>query len=654
MPGHQVSFIVSSTSPKMDFTSSWPQVRRLLMTGILLALTALSFAGAFLLRFDFSVESAEWKNFTLTLPLLLLFRCAAFLLFGLHRRPLRDACSFDLLPICAAVALGSAVFAIVVKLVVPSLLFSRSVLLIDWLLLQALLVGFFCSFEIYRRLVNHGKRGRRRALVVGDGAILLQVLREMQSSNRWNPVGLVCPDRGRVGEKLRGITIRGSYEQLTSSARDTRAEIVCFTMPGIGLERLLAMTAECRRAGINFVCLRSRRLVPEMPVLPLDEVRIEEILQREQVSMDMAGLRKLVAGRRVLVTGAGGSIGSELCRQIAALGPSDLYLLERYENNLFFITREIRHRYSDLRIHPLLLDITDQGTLEHEFQMAKPDIVFHAAAHKHVGMMEARPQEAIKNNVIGTYNVALAAAYAGTERLINISTDKAVKPKSYMGLSKRLAEICVQEMSGAYQTKFITVRFGNVAGSTGSVVQLFRQQIEQGGPVTVTDRQARRFFMSIPEAVRLVLQAALLGHGGEIFVLDMGQPMNIYDLAKTMICLYGFVPEVDIPIKFTGLSPGEKLHEELNDTGEEFEKTSHDRIMVIRNGHRAESAEILKRIAQWQHTVSIWRSRDLTRELSQVWPDFTHRAKEPANGAAVLAVTASESEEPQAVLGGHS
>jgi FlaA1/EpsC-like NDP-sugar epimerase len=357
--------------------------------------------------------------------------------------------------------------------------------------------------------------------------------------------------------------------------------------------------------------------------------------------MNLAPVRQLIARRRILVTGAGGSIGSELCRQVAALKPAALYLMDRYENNLFFITREIKLQYPALEVHPLLTDITDQVTLESDFQAARPDIVFHTAAHKHVGLMEGRPQEAIKNNVIGTHNVALAAARAGADRFINISTDKAVKPKCYMGLSKRLAELCIQEMNALYQTRFMTVRFGNVAGSTGSVVQLFRQQIEQGGPVTVTDPKATRFFMSIPEAVRLVLQAALLGQGGEIFVLDMGESINIYELAKTMICLSGYVPEIDIPIRFTGLAQGEKLHEELNDTDEEIEKTLHDRILMMRRRPRPNSSGVLQRIPWWQKLIAEARLEEVMSGACEFCLDFPYRVHGHHRAAARGAMAAT-------------
>ena len=294
--------------------------------------------------------------------------------------------------------------------------------------------------------------------------------------------------------------------------------------------------------------------------------------------------------------------------------------MERSENNLFFINRELQLRYPKLNLHPLLVDITDHRVLSAEFNSARPDIVFHAAAHKHVGMMETRPQEAIRNNVLGTYNVAMAAARAGAERFINISTDKAVRPKSFMGLSKRLAETVIHEMNERFDTQFATVRFGNVAGSNGSVIPLFRQQIAQGGPVTVTDPRARRFFMSIPEAVRLVLQAAVFSQRGGILVLDMGKPLEIYELAKMMISLSGYLPHVDIPIEFTRLGSAEKMTEELQDEGEDLQPTDHSRVLSISPRKIEPLASMLQRIPRWQRLVDRGLVSELMDEVFEVWP----------------------------------
>jgi FlaA1/EpsC-like NDP-sugar epimerase len=386
---------------------------------------------------------------------------------------------------------------------------------------------------------------------------------------------------------------------------------------------LLNLTATCRQQKREFVLLRSHSAVPESAQAYTDDVSIEVILQREQVEIDLESVGRFIQGKRVLVTGAGGSIGGELCRQIASFGPAALYLLERSENNLFYINREIRQLCPELAIYPLLVDITDEATVNREFAAIQPELVFHAAAFKHVGMMEERPSEAIRNNVLGTSIVARAAVTYGAARFINISTDKAVRPTSYMGLSKRLAEMVIEELNAVSATNFITVRFGNVAGSAGSVVPLFEQQIRQGGPVTVTDKDAERFFMSIPEAVRLVLQAAVFGEAGGIFVLEMGKPVRIHDLANTMIALAGFLPGVDIPIQITGLGAGDKLAEELEDDDEETEPTAHERVRLIRKKIGRGRREILPRLERWKRLLASGEPLVVLQELPEIWPETT-------------------------------
>jgi FlaA1/EpsC-like NDP-sugar epimerase len=432
-----------------------------------------------------------------------------------------------------------------------------------------------------------------------------------------------------VGRKILGVPVRGTFERLLEVVKATRAETVIFLTHGLERELLLRLLTQCRAQGVEFMCFDGAALLNGSAAAADDQRDIELILQRREIPIDVAAVGQLIRGQRILVTGAGGSIGSELCRQIAAYEPGDLYLLERSENNLFFVHRELVRRWPNLRVHPILGDITDEPDLQRIFLAARPQAVFHAAAHKHVGMMERQPHLAIKNNVIGTTYAARAAIAAGAKLFVNISTDKAVKPTSVMGLSKRLAELCVQEISEGAPTRFVIVRFGNVAGSTGSVVQLFRQQIARGEALTVTDRAATRFFMSISEAVRLVLQAAVLGESGRIFVLDTGESVNIYELARTMICLAGYVPDVDIPIKFTGLTGGEKLNEELWDPSEEIEKRlAHDRLIMIRAEERRTS--VLQRVAYWRQLVDAGREADLIAELRRVWPNFRYDDLTPA------------------------
>lgn len=557
------------------------------------------------------------------LPLALACRIISFYYFRLDRRPLNTFSYADLPPIIGSVVASSALYGFFVVMLLPQLGFPRSVLVLDTFFLTAMICGLYSSARLVSEVRRRNSPGIRRVVVVGEGAAVLGVLRDVRASQRWVPVAVLTAEASRKGTELLGVRVAGTLSEMSQVVARSGADLICFVNPGLGRRRLLELTAQCRREDLDFVLLRSRNAVRESAQSWVDDVSIEVILQREEVEINLTAVEKFIRGRRVLVTGAGGSIGSELCRQIASFQPAALYLLERSENNLFFINREIRQQCPGLNVVPLLVDITDQLTLEREFEEVRPEIVFHAAAFKHVGMMEDRPQEAVRNNVVGTATVARAAARAGAERFINISTDKAVRPKSYMGLSKRLAEMAVQEMNQQASTSFVTVRFGNVAGSAGSVVQLFRQQIEQGGPVTVTDREARRFFMSIPEAVRLVLQAAVFGESGGIFVLEMGTPVVIHELARTMISLAGYLPDVDIPIVFTGLGAAEKMSEELQDDDETTEPTDHGRIHIIRKTKSGPRVSMLAKVERWRELIRCGDTDQMLSELPEVWPATT-------------------------------
>ncbi len=596
----------------------------------LLALATLMFVSSYCLRFDFNLDGDGLRTIALTLPLLLVTRWFGFVLFDIDVRSFQRASLADLLPIVSAVTLSSTVFACVVHMVTPELGFPRSVIIMDWALLQLALFSVYAGAIVLREASPMANVSRQRAILVGSTESVAAVLRDVREAGRWNPVGVLTEDYDGRRARLQGVPVSGSVEMLIETAVRCRANLVCFAHPGIETRRLMELMRRCREHNLDFVVQQSR----SAKGASVQKLGTEVLLQREEVSIDLDAVRNLIRGRRVLVTGAGGSIGSELCRQIAALAPAALYMVERSENNLFFVHREIAQAQSGLELHPLLLDITDEDVLCREFALARPEIVFHAAAHKHVGMMERRPQEAIRNNVIGTYNVAAAAAKCGALRFINISTDKAVRPKSYMGLSKRFAELLIEEMNRIHPTRFATVRFGNVAGSTGSVVQIFRQQIERGGPVTVTDARARRFFMSIPEAVRLVLQAAVFGEMAGIFVLDMGRPIEIYELARTMISLSGHLPNVDIPIEFTRLAGAEKLDEELQDDGELFCKTAHPRVMVIRKDHNHASAGFLAHLPHWQSLIRQGEFESLLDEVHHAWPAFRDGGKQRAAVAA--------------------
>jgi len=368
--------------------------------------------------------------------------------------------------------------------------------------------------------------------------------------------------------------------------------------------------------------------------------KIEDLLQRQEIRMEIGEAHKLVDGQVVLVTGAGGSIGSELCRQIASANPRKLLLLDKSENSLFYSHLEVCDHMHASRAKPFLAALLDIRLLREIAYSEQPDIILHAAAHKHVGMLELHPHEAIRNNVIGTYNIAEVALECGAVRFVNISTDKAVHPHSYMGLSKKLAELCIQELSHHPGTRFSNVRFGNVAGSTGSVIRLFWEQIQRGGPVRVTDPRATRYFMSIPEAVHLILRAATLGRSGETFVFDMGEPINICDLARKMILYAGFDPGTDIPIEFTGLKEGEKVEEELWEPSEHIAATACERIHIIRNSN-GHTAGMLGHIRKMEMLVARGDRKGLLAYTAEILPEFKHNRETELAGRTSAAQNAT-------------
>jgi FlaA1/EpsC-like NDP-sugar epimerase len=440
--------------------------------------------------------------------------------------------------------------------------------------------------ETLERKQRSGGRKRERVLLLGAGQAGVVVAREIASRPDLGlqAVGFLDDDHLKVGMHIGGLPVLGRIDQIAEIAERKRVRRVLITIANAPGSQIRAITMRCRDAGLE------TKIIPGIYEIVGDrvnlsrirEVAIEDLLGREQVQLDEDELNASIRGAVVMVTGAGGSIGSELCRQVCRYAPARLVLVERFENALFEIHRELIAAYPDLAIDPQIGDVTDARRMTQVFGDARPSIVFHAAAHKHVPMMECNPGEAVKNNVGGTRLVAELSDRLGVDRFVLISTDKAVNPTSVMGATKRVAEIYTQALALRSQTRFVTVRFGNVLGSNGSVIPIFKQQIAAGGPVTVTHPDMQRYFMTIPEASQLVLQAGAMGHGGEIFILDMGEPVKIVDLARDLITLSGFRPDEDIEIKFNGVRPGEKLFEQLATDAEHADKTKHPKIFIGR------------------------------------------------------------------------
>ena len=431
------------------------------------------------------------------------------------------------------------------------------------------------------------QKAKKRTMLIGAGSASAMAIKEFNSSNNSNNnvICLIDDNVNKHGRRVRGVKVVGGRDKIAETVKKLGIEEIVFCIPSASLQTRNELLEICSSTGVKLKSLPSLAQLAngELKVSQMKDVSIEDLLGRTQVHTDNSVITPKVFGKTVLVTGGGGSIGSELCRQIAALKPAKLIIFDIYENNAYDIQLELKRKYPELDLLVLIGSVRDIERVNYVFDTYRPHLVCHAAAHKHVPLMEDSPAEAIKNNVFGTYNVAKAAGEFGTKLFILISTDKAVNPTNVMGASKRMCEMIVQSMNAVYKTEYIAVRFGNVLGSNGSVIPLFRKQIAAGGPVTVTDKRITRFFMTIPEAVSLILQAGAFAEGGEVFVLDMGQPVRIDDMARKMIRLSGFEPDVDIKIEYTGLRPGEKLYEELLLETEGLQKTANDLIYI---GHQ--------------------------------------------------------------------
>ncbi len=514
----------------------------------------------------------------------------------------------------------------------------RGVILLDFVLALVGLAGVRLALRAFREAVtvpanrNGGRKRRVGIIGAGDaGAVLAHEL-FLKPGYGLEPVAFFDDDKRKWNSRVHDIPVLGSPEQLLHTNGGLGIQEVIIAMPSAPAKRIGELVRLLREAGLPCKTVPSLDQLAQgqVKVSQLRNVEVQDLLGRERVELETESIQLLLRGRVVLVTGAGGSIGSELCRQIASYGPRQLLLLDRSEPQLFVIEQELIAMGHPEHIVPLVGDIVDLGRVEQILECLQPEVIFHAAAHKHVPMMESQPGEAIKNNSLGTAHLADLALHFGVERFVMISSDKAINPTSVMGATKRLAEIYVQALSASnrHRTKFMAVRFGNVLGSSGSVIPVFQRQIAEGGPVKVTHRDMTRYFMTIPEACMLVLQSAAQGSGGEIFVLDMGKPVKIVDLARQMIELSGLKPDEDIRIEFTGIRPGEKLFEELKHTGENFAPTTHPKICCFISPP-ANLGQIRKTLQNLGARADHAEPDDIKRLLRQAVPEYTPDLKEP-------------------------
>jgi FlaA1/EpsC-like NDP-sugar epimerase len=547
-------------------------------------IAAAALAISFLLRFDTPLAPMYGQMLFESLPLLVAVKVVVFRGFGLRDVAWRDIGFSDLMRIAAANAAASGLAAVALRLAIGPA-FPRSLYLLDFFVCLTLLVAVRAAVKsmLDRHPVELAKI-TRRVLIYGAGRTGVATLAEIRAhaSIGCEVVGFLDDDCSKRSMRTHGVRVLGGRSELPAVVRKHRVQEILLALPAASGDQLTGILEQCRAAGVSVkrVPALLERIGPRVLVKQIREVRLEDLLGRPQARWEGGDLQEHLSGRVVLVTGAGGSIGSELCRQIARYRPKVLIGFDQSESALYQIEQELREWFPALEFQPAMGSIQNRRRLDELFRENHPQSVYHAAAYKHVPLMEAHLFEAVENNVVGTRNLARAASGHGTEEFVLVSSDKAVRPAGVMGATKRVAEmICQAEGSGS--TRFLAVRFGNVLGSSGSVIPNFRRQIEAGGPVTVTHPDMQRYFMTIPEAAELVLQSASMGSGGEIFVLEMGEPVRILDLARKMVLLSGLRPDIDIPIVFSGTRPGEKLFEEVKALEENTTTTPHAQIRVF-------------------------------------------------------------------------
>ena len=562
-------------------------MRSYLLPGLLLIVDVITIIGvaliSLLIRFDGYITSHYLHQMIDALPIMVISYIVMLLSMHLYTRIWRYAGMREMVAVLIATTLGAGLFYTGMYVFDKSL--PRSIYLISWILSTGV-IGIGRMVLHYIAMQYGGKQSTDadmvNTLIIGAGDAGATIAREIERYHKRSRkvIGFIDDDESKFNRLMGGVRILGNRHDIPSIVKENKVKEIIIAMPSVTRNEIRNIMEICSplKCKVNTLPGMYQLLDDEVLVSHLHPVSIEDLLERDEVRLDMDIVEHYIRDKVVLVTGAGGSIGSEICRQIMRVGPKTLLLLGHGENSIYLINQELKNIYKDGPIIPIIADIRDKQQLDQIFTQYNPQVVFHAAAHKHVPLMEIQPMAAVLNNIYGTRNVADVAGRHGVERFVMISTDKAVNPTSVMGATKRVAEKVIISMNDTYDTKYITVRFGNVLGSRGSVIPLFKKQIEAGGPVTVTDPEMTRYFMTIPEASQLVLQAGAMGKGGEVFLLDMGEPVKIIDLARNMIRLSGLEPDKDIHIKITGLRPGEKKYEELLTSEEGTNRTNHTKI----------------------------------------------------------------------------
>jgi len=599
--------------------------RKLIMVFIDLLLINLSIFLAFMIRFDWQLVSIPVNPCLYFMLSASIVRITLFAIFGMYQWSFRYASISEAINILKAVTIGS-LSLVTIAFFTQRMSMGRSVLLIDYLICLFLVGTSRFSPRILIKFKQLRYTNLKRVLIVGAGSAGEMVARELINVRKriYQPIGFIDDNPTKKNTRIHGIKVLGNTGEIADIVKEYRVEEVVIAIPSVKGELIRDIISHCERAEAKFKILPGLHqiLTGEVDIKQIRDVKPEDLLGRKVVQINDAEVKSFLQDKTVLVTGAGGSIGSELCRQIVRFNPKQLILYDYNENDIYFLEIELKLKYPYVKFKTIIGDIKDIGLLKYTFAKYRPQAIFHSAAHKHVPLMEENSPAAVKNNVIGTRNFIYAAEHYGVEKFVLISTDKAVNPTSVMGATKRIAEMLIQAKAKNSRTKFMAVRFGNVIGSSGSVVPLFKKQIEEGGPITVTHPEIKRYFMSVNEATQLVLQAGAIGKGGEIFILDMGEQIKIIDLAKNLVTLSGLEIDRDIPIKFIGLRPGEKLHEEILHKIESDKVTKHDRIYVTQSND-FDPVKLRKDIKELERLVNIMAEDKIINKIKEMVPTYS-------------------------------
>lgn len=595
-----------------------------------------AYLASFYIRLGFNYPTIYTDIYKKNIFLILIIYIVMLWIFKMYRSIWRSAGIDEVMQGTSACLIAGGLNFIIMEFM--PLRIPRIVTILSCLFIAMLVLSIRLSFRFIRRLGTYGfnytRRGRLNVIIVGSGDCAQTLIEEIKKDKtfQYNIVGIIDDEESNRGIYLKGIRVIGNRNNILDICKKKNIDEILIAIPTFSSSEKREILNICKDAKAKVKIVPSLYELIDNEQVSLKKMRsvdLRDLLGREEIGLDKDGISSYIEKKVVLVTGAGGSIGSELCRQIAKFAPKKIILLDIYENSVYDLQNELSRNMPKLDKEVIIASVRDKHRLNEIFREYKPQVIFHAAAHKHVPLMEFNPSEAIKNNVMGTLNLAECAKAHNVEKFVLISTDKAVNPTNVMGATKRLCEMIVQAMSKDSKTDFVAVRFGNVLGSNGSVIPLFQKQIENGGPVTLTHENITRYFMLIPEAAQLVLQAGVYANGGEIFVLDMGKPVKIYDLAENLIKLSGFEPHKDIKIKITGLRPGEKLYEELLMDEEDLKETKHEKIFIGKLAHF--DLEILKKeIKQLVNIAENGSKIDLKVKLSEVVPTYIITENEAA------------------------